>query len=48
MRIRHSKFGVGTITKKGSISGEPSITVEFDGVGVKNLLLRYAKFDIIN
>lgn len=47
MKIEHSKFGKGVITKTGNISGEPSITVLFDNAGVKNLLLRYAKFSII-
>lgn len=46
MKIRHSKFGRGEILKIGSISGEPSITVNFDMEGTKNLLLKYAKFDI--
>lgn len=48
MKIEHSKFGRGTITKTGNISGEPSITVVFDTVGTKNLLLRYAKFNILS
>lgn len=47
MKIEHSKFGKGVIAKTGNISGEPSITVVFDNVGTKNLLLRYAKFNII-
>jgi len=47
MRIEHSKFGIGVITKTGSISGEPSITVQFDSTGTKNLLLRYAKFTVL-
>lgn len=47
MRIEHSKFGKGVIVKTGNISGEPSITVLFDNVGTKNLLLRYAKFSIL-
>lgn len=47
MKIEHSKFGVGIITKTDHISGEPSITVHFKSVGIKNLLLRYAKFNII-
>lgn len=47
MHIEHSKFGVGVITKTGSISGEPSITVQFDSTGTKNLLLRYAKFRLL-
>ncbi len=47
MKIEHSKFGKGVIAKTGNISGEPSITVVFDNVGTKNLLLRYAKFNIL-
>lgn len=47
IRIEHGKFGRGIIIKKGHISGEPSITVEFDMVGKKNLLLKFAKFTII-
>lgn len=47
MRIEHSKFGIGTIIKTGNISGEPSITVDFGPTGTKNLLLRYAKFNIL-
>lgn len=48
MRIEHSKLGIGTITKTGNISGEPSITVDFGATGVKNLLLKYARFTILN
>ncbi len=47
MRIEHAKFGRGTIVKTGNISGEPSISVDFGTTGTKNLLLRYAKFNII-
>lgn len=47
MRIEHAKFGKGTIVKTGNISGEPSISVDFGPTGTKNLLLRYAKFNII-
>lgn len=46
MHIEHSKFGVGEIIKTGNLSGEPTVTVDFRAVGVKNLLLKYAKFKI--
>ena len=46
-KIRHSKFGIGIIESINSISGEPSITVNFTEMGVKRLLLRFAKFDIL-
>ena len=48
MVIEHSKLGRGRIIKTGQISGEPSITVDFGATGIKNLLLKYAKFQIIN
>lgn len=48
MVIVHSKLGRGRIIKTGQISGEPSITVDFGATGIKNLLLKYAKFQIIN
>lgn len=46
-RISHDKFGIGIIDSIGSISGEPSITVTFKELGVKRLLLRFAKFDVL-
>lgn len=46
-KIKHSKFGLGIIESIGNISGEPSITVNFRELGLKRLLLRFAKFDII-
>lgn len=47
MVIDHEKFGKGTIQSLGSISGEPSITVNFDEVGIKRLILRFAKFSVV-
>lgn len=46
-RISHSKFGIGIIESLNSISGEPSINVNFKELGIKKLLLRFAKFDIL-
>ena len=48
MTIRHPKLGEGTITSIGNMQGEPSITVDFGVTGVKKLLLKFAKFDIIS
>lgn len=47
-KIEHPKLGIGEITSIGNIQGEPSITVDFGIVGVKKLLLKFAKFDLIN
>lgn len=46
-RIRHGVFGVGSVTKIDSLSGEDTITVDFDAVGTKKLLLKFAKFNIL-
>ena len=45
--IKHDKFGIGEILEINSISGEASITVEFKEMGIKRLLLRFAKFEIL-
>ena len=47
MRVKHSKFGSGKIVE---ISGEninKKATIFFEGVGKKQLLLRFAKLEII-
>lgn len=46
-RIEHPKLGVGKVTAIGNVSGEESITVDFGNIGVKKLLLRFAKFTIL-
>ena len=48
VKIEHPKLGIGTITALGNVSGEESITVDFGNIGTKKLLLRFAKFNIIN
>lgn len=45
--ISHPKFGIGKVEKCDSVSGEPSIIVNFKEVGIKKLLLRFAKFEIL-
>lgn len=47
MRIRHDRFGRGEITGISQMSGEDVITVDFGVVGLKKLLLRFAKFEIL-
>ena len=47
MRIRHDRFGEGTITNVDITSDNVTITVDFTNVGEKKLLLRFAKFEII-
>lgn len=47
MRIYHPRFGNGTISGVGKISGEPGILVAFDQVGEKKMILKFAKFKIL-
>ncbi|WP_165044569.1 ATP-dependent helicase [Dysgonomonas sp. ZJ709] len=45
--IKHERFGVGKVT---SVSGDPDsrkATVEFENSGIKQLLLKFARFEII-
>ena len=46
-RICHARFGNGTVTAIEGTGDNSKITVEFDNVGKKQLLLKFAKFTII-
>ncbi len=46
MLIEHARFGSGTITGIDNTSADPRIVVEFDNVGNKTLLLKFARFNI--
>ncbi len=47
VEIQHERFGKGIITQMSQISGEDMITVDFGVVGIKKLLLRFAKFKVL-
>lgn len=42
-RVRHIKFGEGTVQKITKIEGDYQVSVDFDKFGVKNLRASYAK-----
>ncbi|MDY3944344.1 MAG: 3'-5' exonuclease [Alloprevotella sp.] len=46
-RIEHERFGIGTVTHLESAGDSSKITVTFDTGETKNLLLKFAKFQII-
>ncbi len=48
MRIEHSRFGKGTVTAIDTEAADARIEVKFDTVGVKKLLLKFARFKIID
>ena len=45
--ICHARFGNGTVTAIEDTGDNCKITVEFENVGRKQLLLKFAKFTII-
>lgn len=44
MRIQHERFGIGIVTAIEGTGMDTKATVNFDNVGKKQLLLRFAKF----
>lgn len=46
-RIRHQRFGVGTVREIQGTGLDTKATVEFENLGTKQLLLRFAKFDLL-
>ena len=47
MVIEHSRFGRGTITNIDISHADPRITVDFNNLGSRVLLLKFARFNII-
>ena len=48
VRIEHQRFGAGVVKELRGMGGDTLLIVEFDNVGEKKLLLRFAKFKIID
>ena len=44
-RVRHPKFGVGTVVGVEPASGDLKLSIRFTGIGVKKILARYAKLE---
>jgi DNA helicase II / ATP-dependent DNA helicase PcrA len=47
MRVRHAMFGVGTVMSVEPMDGDAKLVVKFAGVGVKRLLAKYAKLEVV-
>lgn len=47
MKIKHDRFGVGEIVGLEGSGGSAKARVEFETCGVKNLLVKFAKFEVI-
>ena len=46
-RVSHNRFGTGTIVSVEGNGGDAKALIDFDASGRKNLLLRFAKLDIL-
>jgi DNA helicase-2/ATP-dependent DNA helicase PcrA len=46
-RVRHAMFGVGTVVGVEPMDGDVKLTVRFAGVGVKRLVGKYAKLEVV-
>lgn len=46
-RIEHQRFGIGTIKEIRGSNADTMVVVDFDNVGEKKLLLRFARFKIL-
>ena len=44
-RVRHPKFGVGTVVGVEPAGGDLKVSIRFAGTGVKKILARYAKLE---
>ena len=46
-RVRHGVFGEGLVVSARPLDGDSEVVVTFQGVGVKRLLMSFAKLDKI-
>jgi hypothetical protein len=47
-RVQHDRFGKGTVTAIEGKYPDQKATINFDGIGCKQLLLKFAKLTLIN
>lgn len=47
-KVRHAKFGIGTVSKKEGKGENLKITVRFEYEGTKKLMVKYANLEILN
>lgn len=47
-RIEHERFGVGIVTKVEGVGENMKATVDFSHVGTKQLLIKFAKFKVLD
>ena len=47
MWIEHNRFGKGNVTRVEGEKQNQKVTIEFESVGMKKILLKFAKMRII-
>lgn len=47
-KVKHDKFGIGTIISVKKNGGSTELTIAFDSAGIKKLMLEYAPIKIMN
>ena len=46
-KVKHNKFGEGTIVSVADVNGDKKLTIAFDKQGIKNLMLSMAKLELL-
>ncbi len=46
-KVRHAKFGEGTVIESKQVGGDEEVTVAFPGEGIKKLAASFAKLEIV-
>ncbi|MGL4761790.1 MAG: hypothetical protein ACRCWG_10075 [Sarcina sp.] len=45
-KVKHAKFGIGTIITTTNVSGDIKVTIAFNSQGVKHLMLSFAHLEL--
>ncbi|MEL7597397.1 MAG: hypothetical protein AAGU01_04250, partial [Clostridiaceae bacterium] len=46
-KVRHEKFGTGTIVSTSKTSNDVKVTIAFDNMGIKQLMLNMAPIELL-
>jgi DNA helicase-2/ATP-dependent DNA helicase PcrA len=46
-RVRHPKYGFGTVLRSEGTGGEAKLTVSFNNFGLKKLVAKYASLEVV-
>jgi len=48
VRVKHNRFGIGTVLKIEGVFPNTKALIEFKNAGTKNLLLKFAKLELVD